>query len=126
MANLVVVPRSILHHYKHCTRVYQGVLPSSPLKDFNKAVSQQICKKYNWQHVNTKLAICTAHIEGRQTGPRALLHALRHYALWAKITLADFICQFQPRLLNLIPFPAVQYVFYICFSFQLWFSYRME
>ena len=34
--------------------------------------------------------MCTACIEGRRAGPRALLHALHHYALRVKIILADF------------------------------------
>ena len=33
--------------------------------------------------------MCTAHIEGGRVGLRVLLHALRHYAMWAKIVLAD-------------------------------------
>ena len=47
--NLAVAPRSILCHYKYCEcgeeRVYQGALPSSHLRYFNKAVSLQIYKK---------------------------------------------------------------------------------
>ena len=72
----MMVPRSILHHCKHCTRVYQGVLLSSPLKIFNKAVSQQICKKYNWQHASTKLAKCTAHVD-RAKSATACITSLR-------------------------------------------------
>ena len=64
------------------------------LRYLNKAVSWQIYKKYNRQHASAKLDICTARIEGCRAGPRALLHALCHYALraWhrAKILLADF------------------------------------
>ena len=71
-------------------RVYQGALPSSHLGYLNKAVSSQIYKKYNWQRASATLAICTARVEGRPPGPRALLHALHHYVLWAKIILADF------------------------------------
>ena len=51
----------------------------------------------NWQHASAELAICTARVEGRQMGPRALLHALHCYALRVKIILADLIWQFQPR-----------------------------
>ena len=43
--NLAVALRSIIRHYKHCERVYQGALPSSCLRYLNKAVSSQI---YNW------------------------------------------------------------------------------
>ena len=45
---------------------------------------------YNWQCASAELAICTARVEGHRVGPRVLLHALRHYALWAKIILVDF------------------------------------
>ena len=48
-------------------------------------------KKYNWQCASTELAICTARVEAPgMVEPRALLHALCHYALQAKIILADF------------------------------------
>ena len=75
--NLAVALRSVIHHYKHCERVYQGALPSSCLRYLNKAVSSQIYRKYNWQHVNDQLAIRTACEKGRRTGPRALQHVLR-------------------------------------------------
>ena len=76
--NLAVALRSVKRHYKHCERVYQGALPSSCLRYLNKAVSSQIYKKYNWQHVNDELAIRTACEKGRRAGPRALQHvALR-------------------------------------------------
>ena len=52
--------------------------------------------KYNWQCASAKLAIWTAHVEGYRVGPRALLHALRHYTLRAKTTLTDFFCGFNP------------------------------
>ena len=55
--NLAVALRSVIRHYKHCERVYQGALPSSCLRYLNKAVSLQIYKKYNWQHVKYELAI---------------------------------------------------------------------
>ena len=74
--NLAVALRSVIHHYKHCECVYQGALPSSCLRYLNKAVSSQIYKKYNWQHVNDELAIRTACEKGRRTGPRALQHVL--------------------------------------------------
>ena len=74
--NLAVMLRSVIRHYKHCECVYQGALPSSCLRYLNKAVSSQIYKKYNWQHVNDELAICTASEKGRRTGPRALQHVL--------------------------------------------------
>ena len=74
--SLVVALRSIIRHYKHYERVYQGALPSSCLMYLNKAVSSQIYKKHNWQHVNDELAICTACEKGRRTGPRALQHVL--------------------------------------------------
>ena len=44
-------------------------------------MSSQIYKKQNWQRASAELATCTAHVEGCRTGPRALLHALCHYAL---------------------------------------------
>ena len=47
-------------------------------KYLNKAVSLQICKKYNWS------------VERHRVGSRALLQALCHYMLWAKIILVDF------------------------------------
>ena len=65
-----------LQRNKHCKRVYQGVLPSSCLRYLNKAVSLQIYKKCNWQHVNDELAIRTACEKGCWTGPRALQHVL--------------------------------------------------
>ena len=65
----------------------ENVAILSRLRYLNKAVSSQI---YNWQYASTKLAICTAHIEGCQAGPRALLHALHHYAGRVKIILAHF------------------------------------
>ena len=67
-----------------------GALPPSRLKYFNKAVNLQIYKKQCMWCAGAKLAVCTAHIEGHQARPRALLHALRHYALRAKIVLVDF------------------------------------
>ena len=88
--NQAVAAHSILCHHKHSACVYQGVLPSFRLRYMNKAMSLQIYKKYNWQQASAKLVICTAHIEGHRAGPRALLHALHHYALRAKIKLADF------------------------------------
>ena len=53
-------------------------------------MSSQIYKKYNWQRGSAELAKCTARVEGHRVEPRALLHALRHYALQAKIILEDF------------------------------------
>ena len=88
---------------------YQGALPSSRLRYLNKAVSLQIYKKYNWQRASAELATCTACVEGHRAGPRALLHALRHYGLQVKIILADFN---QPRAKFNSPsnFPAIQYL----------------
>ena len=63
-------------------------------------MSSQIYKKYNWWRASAELAISTAHVEGRHMEPRALLHALCHYALQAKIILVDFNFAFQPRLPN--------------------------
>ena len=83
--NLAVALRSVICHYKHCERVYQEALPSSCLRYLNKAVSSQIYKKYNWQHVNNELAIRTACKKGRRTGPRVLQHVLS-YALRARPT----------------------------------------
>ena len=51
--NLAVVFRCVICHYKHYERVYQGALPSSCLRYLNKAVSSQIYKKYNSQHMLT-------------------------------------------------------------------------
>ena len=68
--------------------------------------SREFAKKYNWQRASGKLAICAARIEGSQAGPRALLHELHHYALRAKIILADFnlaVSTFTTKPLNLIP-----------------------
>ena len=39
--NLAVALRSVIRHYKHCERVYQGALPSSCLRYLNKAISSQ-------------------------------------------------------------------------------------
>ena len=85
-----MAPRIVLRHHKHCARIYQGALPSSRLRYLNNAVSLQIYKKYDWQRANVALAICTARVEGRRAEARALLHALHHYALRAKVILADF------------------------------------
>ena len=55
---------------------------------------------------STELAICTARIEGCRVEPRALLHALCHYTLRAKIILADFnlaVSTQTAKLPNLIP-----------------------
>ena len=86
--------------------VYQGALLFSHLKYLNEALSLQIYKKYNWQHAGAMLAICTAYIEERHAGPRALLHPLCHYALCAKIILANFnlvVSTLTAELPNLIP-----------------------
>ena len=81
--NLAVALGSIIRYYKQCERVYQGALPSSCLRYLNKAVSSQINKKFNCQHVNGELAIRTPCEKGRRTGPRALQHS---YALRARPT----------------------------------------
>ena len=78
---------------------------SSHLRYLNKAVSSQIYKKYNWQQASAELAICTARVEEHHAGSRALLHALRHYALRVKIMLADFnlaVSTLTTKLPNLI------------------------
>ena len=75
--------------------MYQGVLPSSCFEYLNKAASLQI---YNWQHAGAELAISTAHVEGCKAGPRALLHALCHYTLQAKMILVDFNLAVSTRL----------------------------
>ena len=57
-------------------------------------------------HMWCYIAICTAHVEGRQAGPRALLHALHHYSLQAKTILADLnlaVTTPTAKLPNLIP-----------------------
>ena len=79
--NLAVTPHSVLYHYKHFERVYQGAFPPSCLRYLNKAVSSQIYKKYNWKCFSDELAICTACVEGRRVGPRVLQHVLCHYVL---------------------------------------------
>ena len=61
--NLVVALRSVILHHG---RVYQGALPSSHVRYFNKAVSSQIYQKYKWQHASAELATCTAHVKGCQ------------------------------------------------------------
>ena len=53
-------------------------------------MSPQIYKKYNWQCASVVLAMCTARVEGHRVGSRALLHAIHHCALRAKIIIADF------------------------------------
>ena len=96
--NLAVMPRSILCHHEHCTRVYLdgiGVLPSSCLKYLNKAVSWKKYKKCNWYIIGSVLAPSQLYIQLAQrsaymAGPRVLLHALHHYALQAKIILVNF------------------------------------
>ena len=80
---MALVPHSVLQHHEHCARMYQGVLQFSRLKYLNKAMSLQIYKKYSWQLAGAELVISTAHVEGSQVGPTALLHALRHYVLRA-------------------------------------------
>ena len=74
---MAVALRSLLRHHKHCTCIYQVELPSSRLRYLNKAVGSQKC---NWQRARTELAPCTARVEGRRAGPRALPRAIRHYA----------------------------------------------
>ena len=62
---------------------------------------------------SAELAICTACVEGCWAEPRALLHALHHYALQAKITLTNFnlpLSTQTTKLSNLIP----------CHIFQLY------
>ena len=87
-----MVLRIIIRHYKHCERVYQGALSSSCLRYLNKAVSSQIYKKYNWQHVtDDKLAIRTACEKGRRTGQeRYSMYYVLRIAGAANIILVDF------------------------------------
>ena len=64
-------------------------------------VSLHIYEKYNWQRATVEVAICTGRVEGHGIGPRALLHALHHYTLQAKILLVDFnLTVFQAKLPN--------------------------
>ena len=89
--NLTVALRSVIRHYKHCERVYQGVLPSFCLRYLNKAVGSQIYKKYNWQHVNDELAIRTAREKGAGRGQeRYSMYYVLRIAGAANIILADF------------------------------------
>ena len=90
--NLVVVLRSVLCYHKHCMRVFiwehcRPLVWGAWTKPW---VHRLIYRKYNWQCANAELAICTARVERHWVEPRALLHAFCHYALWAKIILADF------------------------------------
>ena len=67
----------------------------------------------NWQHAGAELAVCTAHIVGHQAGPRALLHALRHYTLRAKTKLVGFnlgVSTLTTKPPNLIP----RQIFQLC------------
>ena len=86
--NLAVALHSVIHHYKHCECVYQGALPFSCLMYLNKAVSSQIYKKYNWQHVNDKLAI---YVQLAKRGQEcySMYYVLR-IAGMANMILADF------------------------------------
>ena len=71
-----------------------------------------------WGQTATELAICTARIEAPGwVEPRALLHALCHYALQTEIILADFNLvvstqtSYQAIKFNsLSNFPAIRYV----------------
>ena len=77
-----------------------------------------------------------SRVKGRWVEPRALLHALRHYALRTKITLADFnlaVSTPTTKLPNLIPRQLFRlygmYFTLFCISnlsVQLWFTYHME
>ena len=81
-----------------------GSILSSRFWYLNRAASSQIYKKYNLQRASAdlvsspgsanetsaELAMCTACVEGCWVGPRALLHALRHYTLRVKIISVDF------------------------------------
>ena len=83
--NLAVALRSVICH-SHCERVYQRALPSSCLRYLNKAVSSQIYKKYNWQHVNNELAIRTACEKGAPDGAKSATACIMSYALRAQPT----------------------------------------
>ena len=96
--NLAVALRSIIRHYKHCERIYQGALPSSCLRYLNKAVSSQIYKKYNWQHVNDELAIHTAC----ENYCLKLSNAYTHSTKWLYSWLC---CRGGWKLISLIPRP---------------------
>ena len=101
--DLGVVPCIVLHHHKHCARIYQGALLSSRLRYLNNTVSLQIYKKYNWQCASVELTLCTAYMEGHWLGPRVLLHALHHYALWVEIIFNLAVSIPTTKLPNLIP-----------------------
>ena len=56
-----------------------------------------------------------AHIEEHQVQPRVLLHAIRHYALQAKIILTDFnlaVSTPTTKLTSPLNFPAIWYKYY--------------
>ena len=83
-----------------------GSILSSRFWYLNRAVSSQIYKKYNLQRASAELAMCTVCIDGCWVGPRALLHALRHYMLRVKIKSVDFslaVSTWTAKLPNLIP-----------------------
>ena len=56
-----------------------GSITVSHLRYFEQ--SYEITNLQNWQCASAELA---THIEGHGMGPRALLHELRQYTLWAK------------------------------------------
>ena len=67
-----------------------GSILSSRFWYLNRAVSSRIYLKYNLQCASAELAICTACVDGCWVGPKALLHALRHYMLRVKIISCGF------------------------------------
>ena len=95
--NLAVPLRSVILHHTNCGRVYQGALPSSHLRYFNKAISLQIYQKYKWQHASAELATCTACVKGCQERccmDYVIMCCGRKYYWWI------LIWRFQARLPN--------------------------
>ena len=79
----------------------------SRFRYLNKVMSSQTGSML----VQRLLAACTAGVERQR---QELLHALRHYALWAKIILADFNLAVSPptaKHSSLSNFPAIWYIY---------------
>ena len=91
---MAVASCNILCHHKHCTHVYQGALSS-----LLRYVLEQ-------SHEFTRNITSTAHIEGRQARPKALLHALiSSLRIRGENVMADFnlvVLTLTAKLLNLI------------------------
>ena len=78
-----------------------------------------------WQRASVELAISTACVEGCRGRPRVLLHALRHYALRAKIILADFnlaVSTLTAKPPNLIPHQIFWLYGIITFEILCWYN----